>query len=195
MRTRAAAQTLGLIGLTMTLAGCGLFGVKGAGLDKPNPSSLDPHCTAPPKELPSACPLGGVGAETLTFNDSHLYAGSTVVIPGSTNFLNIKTTGGRVVAFQEQFHANPPLKDNEARLVADEEVPSDSKRLFVKRIGGSCEVVEYRSRILRKTFGKNQSAVLITLRSADPQVLDKTNVASATIELTSPHSSSAVTTC
>jgi hypothetical protein len=67
--------------------------------------------------------------------------------------------------------------------------------VFVKRIGGTCEVVEYRSRILRKTFGRNQSAVLITLRSADPQTFDKTNVASASIELTAPHSSSAVTTC
>lgn len=194
MRTRVV-QTLVTTGLALALAGCGLFGVKGAGLDKPTPSSLDPRCTAPPYELPASCPLGGIGADIQTFNDSHLYAGSTVVIPGSTNFLAIKTAVGRVTSFEEQFHADPPLNDHEARLVAHGEVPEDGKKLFIRTVGGMCQVVEYRSALLRKMYGKSFSAVLIVLRSADPTAFDRTNVATAMISLTAPHSRSSIKSC
>jgi hypothetical protein len=192
---RTPAPTLLATVLALTLAGCGFIGAKGPGLDKPSKSSLDPHCTVPPYELPASCPLGGIGADTLTFNDSHLYAGSTVVIPGSTNFLAIMTDKGRVVSFQEQFHATPPLSDHEARLVAHGEVPSDGRKLFTKTIAGMCQVVEYRSRILGRMYGKNFSAVLIVLRSADPNVFDNTNVATATISLAAPHSAASVKSC
>lgn len=190
-----AAQTLVVTGLALALAGCGLFGVKGPGLDKPTKSSLDPRCTAPPYELPSFCPLAGIGADTQTFNDSHAYVGHTAVIPGATNYLKIQITMGRIVAFEEQFHVAPPLADREARLVAHGEVPSDGRKLFTKTVGGMCQVVEYRSARLRRQYGKQFSAVLIVLRSADPTVFDKTNVTTADISLTAPHSRDSVKTC
>ena len=194
MKTRAA-QILATTGLAMMLAGCGFFGVKGPGLDKGTASSLDPHCTTPPYELPASCPLGGIGADTRTFNDSHGYVGSTVVIPGTTNYVQVQTANGRVTSFVEQFHAIPPLNDHEARTVAHGEVPRDGKRLFIKTVGGMCEVVEYRSSRLRQMYGKPFSAVLIALRSGDPAVLDKKNIATATISLTAPHSASSITSC
>ena len=185
---------LATTGLAMALAGCGFFGVKGPGLDAPQKSSLEAECTTPPYELPPKCPLGGIGAELLTFKDSHLYAGSTLVIPGSTNFINIKTSQNRVVSFREQFHANPPLSDREARLVADGEVPYDGKRLFLKDLNG-CQAVEYTSARLRKQYGKSFSAVLIVLRSLDATTFDKTNVATADISLVAPHSAASLTSC
>ena len=179
----------------MTLAGCGLFGVKGPGLDKPPVSVLGKLCTTPPYELPASCPLGGIGADLRTFQDSHLYAGSTTVIPGSTNFLHITTSQGRVVYFQEQFHASPPLNDNEARLVADGEVPYDGKRVFLKTVGNECQIVEYRSKRLRKQYGAKFAGVLIVLRSADPSVLDRKNIATADISLVALHSRASFTSC
>lgn len=190
-----AAQTLAMAGLALTLAGCGLFGVKGPGLDGPTKSSIDPRCTQPPYELPSFCPLSGIGATTQIFDDSHAYVGHTLVIPGATNYLNVQTTMGRVVAFQEQFHVTPPLSDREARLVAHGEVPFDGRKLFTKNVGGMCQVVEYRSARLRQQYGKQFSAVLIVLHSADPTVFDKTNVTTADISLTAPHTADAVKTC
>jgi len=179
VRTRAA-QILATVGLAMTLAGCGLFGVKGPGLDTPRKSSLGQLCTTPPYELPPSCPLGGIGADLQTFNDSHLYAASTIVIPGSTNFLHITTSMGRVVYFQEQFHANPPLSDNEARLVADGEVPYDGKRVFLKTIRNECELVEYRSRRLHKQYAS---------------AYDRKNIATADISLIAPHSRASFKSC
>jgi hypothetical protein len=194
VRTRPA-QILATAGLAMTLAGCGLFGVKGPGLDNPPVSSLGKLCTTPPYELPASCPLGGIGADLTTFKDSHLYAGSTTVIPGSTNFLHITTSAGRVVYFQEQFHANPPLNDNEARLVADGEVPYDGKRVFLKTVGSECQIVEYRSKRLHKQYGTKFAGVLIVLRSADPSVLDRKNIATADISLVTLHSRASFTSC
>lgn len=193
MRTRLP-QILATTGLAMAVSGCGFFGVKGPGLDAPQKSSLQAECTTPPYELPPKCPLGGIGAALLTFKDSHLYAGSTLVIAGSTNFLNIKTSQDRVISFQEQFHANPPLSDREARLVADGEVPYDGKRLFLKDLAG-CQAVEYKSARLRKQYGKSFSAVLIVLRSLDKSTFDRTNVATADISLVAPHSAASVTSC
>ncbi len=190
-----AAQTLALAVLALTLAGCGLFGVKGPGLDTPTKSSLDPRCTLPPYELPSFCPLSGIGAELRTFTDSHAYVGSATVIPGNTNYLKVQTTMGRVVAFQEQFHVTPPLSDREARLVAHGEVPFDGRKLFTKTVAGMCQVIEYRSARLRQEYGKPFSAVLIVLRSADPAAFDKTNVTTADISLTAPHSADSIKTC
>jgi len=194
MRTRIA-QTLVAGWLATTVAGCGFIGVKGAGLDAPNKSSLNPNCTSPPYELPASCPLGGIGADIQTFNDSHLYAGSTVVIPGSTNFLAIMTSMGRVTSFEEHFHANPPLTDHEARVIAHAEVPADGKKLFTKTIAGRCVVLEYRSKVLRTMYGKPFSAALIVLRSDDPSALDQKNITKATISLTAPHSAASVTSC
>jgi hypothetical protein len=189
------AKILGTGVLALTLTGCGLFGVKGPGLDNPTKNSLDPHCTTPPYELPKTCPLAGIGADTQTFDDSHLYVGSPTVIPGNTNFLAVQTTMGRVVSFEEQFHVTPPLSDHEARQVAHGEVPSDQKKLFIKNVGGMCQVVEYRSARLRRMYGKQFSAVKIVLRSADPTAFDKKNVTMATISLTSPHSRSSIKSC
>jgi hypothetical protein len=195
VRPRSAALILAAVGLAMTLAGCGIFGVKGPGLDKGTPSSLDPRCTQPPFELPSFCPLAGIGADTQTFDDSHLYVGKTQVIPGNTNYLQVKVVMGRVVSFLEQFHVAPPLSDREARLVSHGEVPSDGKKLFTKNVAGMCQVTEYRSARLRQQYGKQFSAVLIVLRSADPSNFDKTSVTTANISLGAPHSAAAVTSC
>lgn len=194
MRTRAF-RTVAAIVLAASLSGCGLFGVKGAGLDKGTPSSLDPHCTAPPFELPAGCVLAGIGADTRTFNDSHAFVGSKIVIAGTTNYLDVMTSMGRVISFQEQFHADPPLNDHEARIVAHGEVPYDGKKLFTKKVAGMCEIVEYKSARLRKMYGKAFSAVLLVLRSADPSAFDKTNVSIATISLTAPHSRSSIKSC
>lgn len=193
VRTRLP-QILATTGLAMTLAGCALGGVKGPGLEAPNKNSLDAECTSPPYELPPKCPLGGIGADLLTFKDSHLFAGSTLVIPGSTNFLDIKLSQNRVVSFREQFHANPPLSDREARLVADGEVPYDGKRVFLTNPAG-CQAVEYSSARLRKQYGKSFSAVLIVLRSLDKTTFDKMNVATADISLVAPHSAASITSC
>jgi hypothetical protein len=189
-----AAKTLAATGLVVLLAGCGLFGVKGPGLQG-TVTNLDPHCNAPPYELAPSCPLGGIGADVATFNTFHAYVGSTQVIPGSTNYLDVKTAQGRVTSFVEQFHPSPPFSDREARLVADPEVPYDSKRVFVKTVGGMCEVVEYTSARLRKQYGKAFSAVRIVLQSPDPQTFDKADVSMATISLTAPHSRASVTSC
>jgi predicted small lipoprotein YifL len=192
---RRVLPTLAAAGLAMTLAGCGLFGVKGPGLDGPAKNVLDPHCLTPPYELPAMCPLGGIGADTTIFNASHAYVGSQVVIPGSTNYLAVKIAQGRVTSFEEHFHADPPLSDREARRIAAAEVPSDSKRLWIKNVGTMCQVLEYQSKRLRQMYGRQFSAVLIVLQSADPNVLDKTNVAMARVSLAAPHSRSSVTTC
>lgn len=188
-------MSLATAGLAMTLAGCGLFGVKGPGLDGPSKNLLDPHCLTPPFELPANCQLGGIGADTATFNASHAYVGSQTVIPGSTNYLNVKTAQGRVTSFEEHFHADPPLNDREARRIAAAEVPSDAKRLWIKSVGTMCQALEYQSKKLRKMYGKPFSAVLIVLQSADPNAFDKTNVSMARVSLAAPHSSSSVTTC
>jgi hypothetical protein len=188
------AKTLAATGLVIALAGCGLFGVKGPGLQG-KAKSLDPNCSAPPYELAANCPLGGIGADVQIFDNFHAYVGSTQVIAGSTNYLNVKTAQGRVTSFVEQFHPSPPFSDREARLVADPEVPYDSKRAFVKTVGGMCEVLEYTSARLRKLYGKAFSAVRIVLQSPDPQNFDKTNVSMATISLTAPHSRASVNSC
>jgi hypothetical protein len=182
------------IGLALSLAGCGFFGVKGPGLQG-TVKNLDPHCNAPPFELPANCPLGGIGADVQTFDNFHAYVGSPTIIPGSTNYLQVKTAQGRVTSFVEQFHASPPFSDREARLVADPEVPYDSKRVFIKQVGGACEVIEYTSARLRRAYGRPFSAVRIVLRSADPNTFDKTNVTTAKISLTAPHSRGSVTSC
>jgi hypothetical protein len=187
-------KTLAATSLAILLAGCGLFGVKGPGLQG-KADSLDPHCAAPPFELPASCPLGGIGADVATFDNFHAYVGSTNVIPGSTNYLDVKTAAGRVTSFVEQFHPSPPFSDREARLVADPEVPYDGKRAFVKLVGGMCEVIEYTSTRLRQQYGKAFSAVRIVLRSPDPTTFDKKNVSMATVSLTAPHSRASVNTC
>jgi hypothetical protein len=192
---KRALLSLAAAGLVITLTGCGLFGVKGPGLDGPSKNVLDPHCLTPPFELPAMCPLGGIGADTTTFNASHAYVGSPVVIPGSTNYLAVKTAQGRVTSFEEHFHADPPLSVREARRIAAAEVPPDSKRLWIKTVGTMCQALEYQSKRLRQMYGKQFSAVLIVLQSADPNVLDTTNVSMARVSLAAPHSSSSVTTC
>jgi hypothetical protein len=194
MKTRAA-QTLALVGLAVTLGGCGLFGVKGPGLGPVVQSPLAPDCQSPPYELPAHCPLVGLGATPVIFDAAHLYVGSTVVIPGTTNYLQVRTTNGHVSGFLEQFHASPPFDEHEAGFVSRAELPGDAKKLFAKTIGGRCQVLEYRSATLSRRLGTRESAGKIVLRSPNADAFDPNNIATATLELTTPHSGSTVTTC
>ncbi|MGI8801339.1 MAG: hypothetical protein ACR2KV_04080 [Solirubrobacteraceae bacterium] len=194
MRTRAIQAAAAAV-LATLLSGCGLFGVKGPGLGPVITSSVDAKCTAPPYELPPTCALGGIGAALQIFKDSHAYVGSTTVIPGSTNYVNVQTSMGRVTSFDEQYHADPPLSDHEARFVSRGEVPHDGRKLFIKTVDHKCQVVEYTSKALRKMYGKQFSAVLIVLRSTDPALFDKKAVSMASISLTAPHSAGTITSC
>jgi hypothetical protein len=187
-----AARVITLCGTAMLLQGCGLFGVAGPGLGPIGPQ-INPKCAGIPNQLASFCPLAGIGATEQEFENAHPYVGSTVVIPGQTNYLDLHDTNGLVSGFTEQFHASPPLIAGEARQESHGEMPPDARKLFEKTIGTTCAVVEYESAALRKLFGVAGEAVLVELQSPASGAYDPNDIATATISLTTRETRAAAT--
>jgi hypothetical protein len=181
--TVVRALTLG--GAALLLQGCGLFGVAGPGLGPIGPQ-LDPKCADIPNLLARTCPLAGIGATEQAFNNAHPYVGSKVVIPGQTNYVDLRATNGLVSGFTEQFHATPPLKAGEARQETHGEMPPDARKIFEKTIGTTCAVVEYKSHALLKLFGPSGDAVLVKLLSPGTDAYDPANITLATIAVGAP---------
>jgi len=189
-----AARALTLGGTALLLQGCGLFGVAGPGLGPIGPQ-LDPKCAGIPNQLDRTCPLAGIGATEQAFNNAHPYVGSKIVIPGQTNYVNLRATNGLVSGFVEEFQAHPPLVAGEARQETHGEMPPDARKIFEKTIGTTCAVVEYKSHALLKLFGPSGDAVFVVLHSPGVDSYDAKNVTSATITVTAPVTRAAATTC
>jgi len=181
-----------LCGGAMLLSGCGLFGVAGPGLG-PVGSQINPKCAGIPNQNPSTCPLAGIGASEQAFENAHPYVGSTVVIPGQTNYLDLHDTNGLLSSFEEVYHASPPITAGEAREETHGEMPYDAKKVFEKTIAGSCALVEYKSHALAKLFDPEHDAVLIEMHSPTAGTYDPNDIASATITVTTQETRSAAT--
>ena len=181
-----------LCGTALLLGGCGLFGVAGPGLGSIGPQ-LDPKCADIPDQLARTRPLAGIGATEQQFDNAHPYVGSKIVIPGQTNYIDLRATNGLVSGFVEQFHADPPLKAGEARQETHGEMPPDARKIFEKTIGTSCAVVEYKSHALLKLFGAAGDAVLVKLLSPGTDTYDPNDITSATITVTAPVTRDAAT--
>jgi hypothetical protein len=179
-------------GAAMLLQGCGLFGVAGPGLGPIGPQ-INPKCAGIPNQLAAFCPLAGIGATEQEFENAHPYVGSTVLIPGQTNYVDLHDTNGDVTSFVEQYHAKPPLIAGEAREETHGEMPPDAKKLFEKTIGTECQVVMYKSAALKKLFGGNDAA-LVVLRSPGA-TFDQRNISTATISVTSPETRAQADSC
>jgi len=180
-------------GAAMLLQGCGLFGVAGPGLGPIGPQ-INPKCAGIPNQLALTCPLAGIGATEQEFDNAHPYVGSSVVIPGQTNYVSLHDTNGLVSSFVEQFHANPPLIAGEARQETHGEMPPDAKKLFEKTIGTGCQVIEYKSAALKKLFGAQEDGVVVVLHSKT-DTFDQNDVTSATINVATPETRAAATSC
>jgi hypothetical protein len=176
------------------LSGCGLFGVAGPGLG-PIGKQINPKCAGIPNQNPASCPLAGIGGTEEAFENAHPYVGSTVVIPGATNYLNLHATNGLLSSFTEEYHANPQIMAGEAREETHGEMPYDAKKLFEKTIPGQCAIVEYKSAALAKLFDPEHDGVLIVLRSGGTDnTYTPKSVSSATISIVTPGTRSS-TTC
>jgi hypothetical protein len=187
-----AVRAITICGTALLLQGCGLFGVAGPGLGPIGPQ-LDPKCAGIPNQLARTCPLAGIGATEQQFNNAHPYVGSKIVIPGQTNYVNLRATNGLVSGFTEEFQAHPPLIAGEARQETHGEMPPDARKIFEKTIGTSCSVVLYKSHALLKLFGAAGDAVLVKLLSPGTDSYDPKNVTSATITVTAPVTRAAAT--
>jgi hypothetical protein len=187
-----AVRAITLCGSAMVLQGCGLFGVAGPGLGPIGPQ-INPKCADIPNQLALTCPLAGIGATEQEFNNAHPYVGSSVQIPGQTNYVDLHATNGLVTGFVEQFHATPPLIAGEARQETHGEMPPDARKIFERTIGTTCAVVEYKSHALLKLFGPSGDAVIVVLHSAGTDTYDPKNVTSATLTVTSPVTRAAAT--
>ncbi|HWH10019.1 MAG TPA: hypothetical protein VG165_02745 [Solirubrobacteraceae bacterium] len=186
-----AARIITFCGAALLLQGCGLFGVAGPGLG-PVGKQINPKCAGIPNQNPPSCPLAGVGATEQNFENAHPYVGSTIVIPGQTNYIDLHDTNGLVSSFVEQYHASPPLIAGEARQETHGEMPPDARKIFEKTIGTGCSVVEYESAALRKVFGVAGEAVLVELKSpATSGGYDPSNIGTATITVTTRESRAA----
>jgi hypothetical protein len=181
-----------LSGATLLLSGCGLFGVAGPGLGPPGPQ-LNPKCATIPNQLAAICPLAGIGATEQAFDNAHPYVGSSVVIPGQTNYVDLHDTNGLVSSFVEEYHASPQLIAGEAREETHGEMPPDAKKVFEKTVDATCALVEYTSVRLGKLFGPADDGVMVELHSPGPNNYDPTNVSSATITVVPPVTRAAAT--
>jgi len=189
-----AVRALTLSAAALLLQGCGLFGVAGPGLGPIGPQ-VDPKCAGIPNQLDRSCPLAGIGATEQEFNNAHPYVGSKIVIPGQTNYVNLRATNGLVTGFVEEFQAHPSYVAGEARQATHGEMPPDARKIFEKTIGTGCAVVEYKSHALLKLFGTAGDAVLVELHSPGTDAYDPMNVTSATITVTAAETRAAANTC
>jgi hypothetical protein len=183
-----------LCGSAMLLQGCGLFGVSGPGLG-PIGKQINPKCAGIPNQNPPSCPLAGIGGSETAFENAHPYVGSTVVIPGATNYLDLHATNGLLSSFVEQYHANPQITSGEAREETHGEMPYDATKLFEKTVDGTCFIVEYKSAALAKLFDPEHDGVKIELHSGGTDnTYTPNSVSSATISVVPPGTRTA-TTC
>jgi hypothetical protein len=190
---RSTAVRLIILSATaIAVSGCGLFGVAGPGLG-PVGKQINPKCAGIPNQNPASCPLAGIGATEQEFENAHAYVGSTVVIPGQTNYLDLHDVNGLVSSFVEEYHAIPQITAGEAREETHAEMPYDAKKIFEKTVDATCALIEYKSRALGKVFDPQHDAVLIELHSPGPDNYNPNDVSSATLTVAAPVTRAAAT--